>query len=292
MTFQEIWSPWLIGPFLWFAGIAGMGSVAYALMKLFKVEEKLRELALVVFASTVLGLLFVVADLSRPLNMPSAILSSLAQGIFLAKLVRSWMTIGISLLFLLLLFTLLLVLRHTVASGLAKLTDAKWFLVLLAVVGFLVTIYSGFLISSAPGVPFWNTALIPVLWVISASICAIAVLKVLVHSEAVTHLLTRAGLSLDVGELVALLALVATPLYSGPQAARESAEALVAGALAPAFWLGVVVIGALVPLALGFLLLKKEDRRLGMAAAACALLGALILRVLVIQAGVFEALHL
>ncbi len=83
-----------------------------------------------------------------------------------------------------------------------------------------------------------------------------------------------------------------TPLCSSLMlAARESAEAPVAGSLAPAFWLGVVV-GALVPLALGFLLLKKEDRRLWMAAAACALLGALILRVLIIQAGVFEALHL
>uniref|UniRef100_A0A7C3WJE1 Molybdopterin oxidoreductase n=1 Tax=Thermofilum pendens TaxID=2269 RepID=A0A7C3WJE1_THEPE len=292
MTFQEIWSPWLIGPFLWFAGIAGMGSVAYALMKLFKVEEKLKELALVIFASTVLGLLFVVADLSRPFNMPAAILSSLARGIFLAKLAQSWMAIGIVLLFLLLLLTLLLVLRHTVVSSLAKLTDAKWFLVLLALVGFLVTIYSGFLISSAPGVPFWNTALIPVLWVISATICAIGILKILVHSEAVTHLLTRAGLSLDIGELVALLAFVLTPLYSGPEAARESAWALVFGGLAPAFWLGVVVVGVLVPAALGFLLLRKEDRRLGAAAALCGLLGALILRILVIQAGVFEALHL
>jgi len=290
--FQEVWSPWLIGPFLWFAGIAGMGGVAYALLKLFKVEEKLKELALIVFASTVLGLVFVVADLSRPFNMPSAILSSLAQGILMAKLAQSWMAIGISLLFLLLVFTLLLALRHTFLGGLAKLTDTKWFLALLALIGFLVTIYSGFLISSAPGVPFWNTALIPILWVISAAICAIAILKLLVRSEAVAHFLTRSGLSLDIGELVALLAFIATPLYSGPEAARESAQALVLGVLAPAFWLGVVIVGVLVPMLLGFLLLKKEDKRLSAAAAVCGLLGALILRILVIQAGIFEALHL
>jgi len=290
--FQEVWSPWLIGPFLWFAGIAGMGGVAYALLKLFKVEEKLKELALIVFASTVLGLVFVVADLSRPFNMPSAILSSLAQGIFMAKLAQSWMAIGISLLFLLLVFTLLLALRHTFLGGLAKLTDTKWFLALLALIGFLVTIYSGFLISSAPGVPFWNTALIPILWVISAAICAIAILKLLVRSEVVAHFLTRSGLSLDIGELVALLAFIAIPLYSGPEAARESAQALVLGVLAPAFWLGVVIVGVLVPMLLGFLLLKKEDKRLSAAAAVCGLLGALILRILVIQAGIFEALHL
>ncbi|MEM4810857.1 MAG: molybdopterin oxidoreductase, partial [Thermofilum sp.] len=101
MMFQEIWDPWLIGPFLWFAGIAGMGSVAYSLLRLFKIEEKLKELSLVIFASVVLGLVFVIADLSRPANMPAAILSSLAQGIFIAKLTESWMTLGITLLFLL-----------------------------------------------------------------------------------------------------------------------------------------------------------------------------------------------
>ncbi|MEM1517068.1 MAG: NrfD/PsrC family molybdoenzyme membrane anchor subunit [Thermofilum sp.] len=292
MMFQEIWSPWLIGPFLWFAGIAGMGSVAYSLLRLFKIEEKLKELSLVIFASVVLGLVFVIADLSRPANMPAAILSSLAQGIFIAKLTESWMTLGITLLFLLLILSLLLTLRHAAVPALAKLTDAKWYLVLLALIGFLVTVYSGFLISSAPGIPFWNTALIPVLWVLSASICAIAVLKILVHSEHVSRFLTRAGLGLDIGELLALVALLNVPLYAGPEAARASAAALLVGPLAPAFWIGVVLVGVLAPMALGFLLMRKEDRKLGLAAASLYLVGALLLRVLVIQAGIFEPLHL
>ncbi|MGC8836187.1 MAG: NrfD/PsrC family molybdoenzyme membrane anchor subunit [Infirmifilum sp.] len=292
MTFQEIWSPWLIGPFLWLAGIAGMGSVAYALMKFSKVEEKLRELSFVIFASVVLGLFFVVADLSRPLNVPFAIISSLSQGVFIAKLAQSWMTIGITLLSLLLLMTFALVLRHTVAEGLSRITDRLWYLTLLAIIGFLVTIYSGFLISSASGVPFWNTGLIPLLWIISASICAIAVLKIMTRGEEIAHLLTRAGLSLDVAELVAVFALVASPLYAGPEAARESAQALVSGELAIYFWLGVVIVGIIVPIALGLQLLRREDRRLGLAAALCALLGALILRALVVQAGVFSTIGL
>ncbi|MEM2597929.1 MAG: NrfD/PsrC family molybdoenzyme membrane anchor subunit, partial [Thermofilum sp.] len=259
---------------------------------LFKIEEKLKELSLVIFASVVLGLVFVIADLSRPANMPAAILSSLAQGIFIAKLTESWMTLGITLLFLLLILSLLLTLRHAAVPALAKLTDAKWYLVLLALIGFLVTVYSGFLISSAPGIPFWNTALIPVLWVLSASICAIAVLKILVHSEHVSRFLTRAGLGLDIGELLALVALLNVPLYAGPEAARASAAALLVGPLAPAFWIGVVLVGVLAPMALGFLLMRKEDRKLGLAAASLYLVGALLLRVLVIQAGIFEPLHL
>ncbi|MEZ0346075.1 MAG: NrfD/PsrC family molybdoenzyme membrane anchor subunit [Infirmifilum sp.] len=290
--FQEVWNPLIIGPFLWFAGIAGMGSVSYAILKLYKVEEKLRELALAIFASTILGLLFVVADLSRPANMPLAILSSVARGIFFAKLLESWMTLGISLLSLLLLLTLLLALRHTTLTALARLTDSKPFLVLTGLTGFLVTIYSGFLISNASGVPFWNTSLIPVLWILSASVCAIGVLKILIHAEDISRLLTRAGLALDVGELVALTALINVPLYVGPEAARESAAALLTGVLAPAFWLGVVLVGVLAPAAIGFVLLRREDRRLGYAAAILYLLGALALRILVLQAGVFASLHL
>ncbi len=292
MNFQEIWSPFLIGPFLWFAGIAGMGSVAYALLRLYKVEEKLRELSLLLFASIVLALVFVVADLSRPFNMPLAILRSLASGVFIAKLLVSWMTLGISLLSILLLLTLALTLRHTVVPALSRFTDNKYFMAALALIGLLVTLYSGFLISSAPGVPFWNTALIPVLWLISASICAIAVLKILVHEEKLSRFLTTSGLALDVAELIALAALLNVALYSGSVAAKISAEALLLGELAAPFWVGVVVLGVLAPLVLGFMLLKKEDRRLAVAAAVLALIGALILRTLVIQAGVFEVVGL
>jgi formate-dependent nitrite reductase membrane component NrfD len=58
-----------------------------------------------------------------------------------------------------------------------------WFGVLLAAVGLLVTMYSGFLIAAAPGIPFWNTALIPVLWMLSASVCALALTELMIHRD-------------------------------------------------------------------------------------------------------------
>jgi protein NrfD len=286
MMFQEIWNPVVLGFFLWFAGIAGMGSVAYAMMKISKVEEKLKELSVIIFVSIVLALVFVVADLSRPLNMPFAILQSLLSGTFIVKIFISWMSFGISVLALLLLLSFLLLLRHTFVPGLQKLTDQKWYLVLTGLIGFLVVIYSGFLIANAPGIPFWNNALIPVLWIFSASVCAVAILKILVKNESITHFLTRAGLALEVGELVSLVALINVSLYSGIEAAQESAYALFLGPLAPAFWLFVIIIGVLVPMGLGFVLLKKEDRNLALISAICGLIGALALRMLVLWAGI------
>jgi formate-dependent nitrite reductase membrane component NrfD len=286
MMFQEVWNPVVLGFFLWFAGIAGMGSVAYVLMRLSKVEEKLKELSIVIFASIVLALVFVVADLSRPFNMPFAILQSLLSGTFIVKIFVSWMSFGISVLALLLLLSLLILLRHTFMPGLQKLTDQKWYLVLTGLIGFLVVIYSGFLIADAPGIPFWNNSLIPVLWIFSASVCAVAILKILVKNESITRFLTRAGLALEIGELVSLAALMNVSLYSGIEAAQESAAELLLGSLASAFWLFVVIIGVLVPLSLGFLLLKRENRNLALISAICGLIGALALRILVLWAGI------
>lgn len=290
--FQEVWDPLLLGLEGFFLGIAGMGGIAYALLRFYKVEEKLRELSMILLTSVVLALIFVAADLSRPFNMPFAILRSLASGVFIAKLAQSWITLGIGTLSLYLLFTLALALRHTAVPSLSRVTDNKYFLILLALAGLLATVYSGFVISAASGVPFWNTSLIPVLWLITGSICAIAVLKVLIRDEKLLYSLTMPGLALYVVELIALAALINIALYSGSIAAKMSAEALLAGELAAAFWIGVVVLGVLAPLVLSFTSFKKKDRRLVLAEAALALLGVLVLRILIVQAGILEIISL
>ncbi|AFA39448.1 Formate-dependent nitrite reductase, membrane component [Pyrobaculum oguniense TE7] len=285
-AFQEIWAPWLIGPFLWFAGIAGMGSVAYVLLKWIGVEEKRKELSWTLLISMALALVFVIADLSRPWNVASAIMSAVFGGTF--GWTRSWMAVGIVLLLTGLLLTLLLALRNSGVKVLAPLTDAKWFDALLALVGIAITVYSGFLIAAAPGVPFWNTPLLPVLWIISASLCAVALVKLMIHHEAMSKAATRYGVALDAAELLAIFALINLALYGGSVAAKQSAHTLAYGELAPIFWIGLVGIGVVIPLLLGLIMLKKENKYLGIAAAVLALIGALLLRVLVLQAGIFE----
>jgi len=286
-AFQEIWNPWLIGPFLWLVGIGGMTAVAYVLLKWSGVEEKRRELSWVAFISIVLALAFVIADLSRPWNMPSAIMSAVFGGTF--GWTRSWMSVGIALLLVMLVLTFLVALRHTGAGALRPLVDAKWYDALLLLMGVAVTIYSGFLIAAAPGVPFWNTALIPVLWIISSSVCATSVVILLLHSKAVSKVATKYSLALDTAELLAIFALVSLALYGGSRAARASAIALAYGELAAAFWIGVVALGILAPL-LDLYHLKRENRYIATTAAVVALLSALMMKVLVIQAGVFEPL--
>jgi formate-dependent nitrite reductase membrane component NrfD len=64
------------------------------------------------------------------------------------------MAVGIVLLSVATLLLFLVALRHTDnIKMLSAVVDAGWFGVLLTAVGLLVTIYSGFLIAAAPGIP-------------------------------------------------------------------------------------------------------------------------------------------
>jgi protein NrfD len=110
-AFQEIWDPLLIGPFLWLAGLAGMGAVAYVLFRQVKVDN-LKTFSWVLFISIVAALVFVVADLSRPWNLVNALTTSFFTGKF--GLFRSWIAVGIVLLFVATLLLFLVALRHTV----------------------------------------------------------------------------------------------------------------------------------------------------------------------------------
>ncbi len=282
-AFQEIWDPLLIGPFLWLAGIAGMGAVAYVLLRQAKVDN-LKAFSWVLFISIVVALVFVVADLSRPWNLVNALTTSFFTGQF--GLFRSWMAVGIVLILVAMVLLFLAALRHTTnIKMLNAVVDAGWFGVLLAAVGVLVMIYSGFLIAAAPGIPFWNTALIPVLWMLSASVCALALTEQMIHRDDITKFIIRAGSGLKVAELIAVLALVNLAIYGGSTAAKTSGWALVYGPLAPAFW---VAVGISTPLAIGIVSWRREIKPLLTAGATPALIGALMLRIVMLQAGVFE----
>ncbi len=64
--------------------------------------------------------------------------------------------------------------------------------------------------------------------------------------------------------------------------------ALAYGPLAPAFWGRVVAVDKLIPLAIGLVSWRREIKPLLIAAAILALIGALMLRIVVLQVGIFE----
>ncbi len=286
---------WLIAVFLWLAGIAGMGSVAYYWFRR-------TSLAVTLLVSIVLALIFVVSDLTRPWNVPHALLTALLTGTYN---IFSWMAIGIVLLVIQLILILIIVYRHVVGERikwlrwLSSLASSNIYLYITGFFGFMVTIYSGFLISQASGIPLWSTPLIPVLWIISATISAIAVVEIIsmmsrdVPEEKIMTS-TRIGLSIDIFELFVVLSFIYVMLTVGTVGAVLGAEMMYRGELAALTWIGVIGLGIIYPMIIGIYTIasKRHDRALIISAAVLALIGALLLRYVILVAGVYEPLSI
>jgi len=281
---------WLIAIFLWLAGIAGMGSVAYY-------WYRKASMAYTLLISIVLALIFVIADLTRPWNVPNAILTALVSGTYNWY---SWMALGIILLLIQTLLLLIVSANHVFKGrmrSLALIAESKTYLIILGFFGFLVTIYSGFLISQASGISLWNTPAIPILWILSASTCAVALIEIFVSASPETmseikETGVRIGFSIDVFEIFTILAFLYTAFTIGTVGASLGAEKILFGELSPLFWIGVIGLGTLYPALVGAytILTRKINRPLIVSAAVLALIGALLLRYIILVGGVYEPL--
>ena len=274
---------WTIALFLWLVGLSGMGMF---------LNNWVREKALVYVctAAGIVGTLLVVSHLTRILNLPFAAFHSLME---LSFNFGSWMFIGICLLVVQCCLTLFysLVFAEIVfkGEGFKKLISKDGFNRLCAVIGVAATIYSGFLLTQAVGVTLWNTALIPLLWIMSGMVCAIGVIELLVitgrlpHEK--VHWSRRTALWVEACELFTIFAFVHVATSSTSAAARAGAEALLSGPQSMMFWVGVIIFGSIIPLSIN--LLTRNHKALAVSAT-LGIIGALLLRASVLFAGYYE----
>lgn len=274
---------WTIAFFLWFVGLSGMGMF---------LNNWVREKALVyvcTFAG-IAGTLLVVSHLTRMLNLPMAAFSALMDMSFNWG---SWMFIGICLLVLQCCLTLFysLVLAGVLfkGEGLRRLVAGNAFNRLLAVLGVAATIYSGFLLTQAVGVTLWNTALIPLLWIMSGMASSIGCIELLMVTGKLPKEKVfwnrRTALWVETAELFTIFAFVHVAVTSASSAARAGAESLLAGPQSLMFWVGVVILGSIVPLTIN--LSTRSHKGLAVSAV-LGILGALLLRACVLFAGYYE----
>ncbi len=290
------WS-WTIAFFLWFAGISGMGMLAYYWVRR-------RAMAYMVLATAVVGTLLVASHLTRWWNLPAAIFHTLMNFSFNFG---SWMLLGILLLCVHCVFGALIAAHHWGVAQ--RWSQFKWLAVIdqlavdsrvligAGVIGVLVTIYSGFLLTQAIGVPLWNTALIPALWVVSAGAAVLAVIELFALKGWVEHSVAAFGQKLALGvesfKLIMVFAFLHVGMSAASAGARAGASELATGSLAPMMWVGVIGLGVLVPIGVGLLSLKgKASQPLIAAGAVFGLLGGLLLRASVLLAGYFDPLIL
>lgn len=287
MESNILWS-WPIWGYLWLAGVAGGGYFSAFLTDRYDDARRYRltRIATIVGLPLVLlGSLLLVIDLGHPFR---------AWHLFVSFNFLSAMWLGSWILLLWSVLAIVLVaiwVTEGCRSGkppdglLACITTPSWpssrATNLIAWANFALSIlliaYTGVLLSTT-NISLWATVLLPALFVVSAvSTGRAAILGVLaLSSKEMPRHLEKSGVMLVVLEAVAIIAFLIT----------VPAGALIAGPLGLYFWLGVILLGLLVPLGMDLLTFRKEaTRRLILASTLCVLLGALMLRWVVVIGG-------
>jgi formate-dependent nitrite reductase membrane component NrfD len=166
----------------------------------------------------------------------------------------------------------------------------RFFDVVAGILGFGVAIYGGFVLSFVQGIKFWNSAMIPILFLVSGLAGGSAILLAvasLAGSAQFDTIATFAKFILAAYAVVVFLHLWISTYSSST--AKTSVNMIVKGSLAGMFWLAVVLVGIVVPLIIDFVA-GSGSSALVIVSAIFVLLGSLMLRFIVLKAGRYSPL--
>jgi formate-dependent nitrite reductase membrane component NrfD len=202
----------------------------------------------------------------------------------------SWISRGLIFVSLFLLLGLVhIVLTQWVNSSIAMVVAADVF-------AFLTIIYGGFAMNYVNGIPLWNTALLPILYLISGLWGGAEVTLGIVLAGG------DGGIGHDIEEWIRILLIgfiILIPVYLvsvryTSSTGVVSVKSMVLGKWALLFWIGVVIIGMVVPLAAvinSFLVgLESTPASLLYIAIVCGLFGDLAMRYLILRCGFYAPL--
>ncbi len=121
------------------------------------------------------------------------------------------------------------------------------FKMLAGIAAFGVMVYGGFALNYVSGIPFWNTSIMPVLFILWGILLGLAMLLVVDRGSANIQVAVAGTSVLTIGILVITTLHLWTETYKG-STARESVKKLIRGYIAPMFFIGTFVIGLVLPL--------------------------------------------
>jgi len=114
----------------------------------------------------------------------------------------------------------------------------------MVVISILVAIYGGFAISYVMAIPSWNTALIPVLFVVSSFLGGAE----LAFATRIGDAEAEKWIQILMPSYMFLLIFYMWTVRNGTAVGKHSIAQMLRGPISPLFYLGVVVIGILLPL--------------------------------------------
>lgn len=166
------------------------------------------------------------------------------------------------------------------------------FKVLAGIMAFGVAIYSGFVVGYVGAIKIWNSAIIPILFVIAGLTGGLAILLLTSQGGDTAQSMAMANMMLIVvivyTVFMAIYLWVAT--YSS-DVARDSVIRILRGSIGSVFWIGVVLLGMIIPIALlATNSATSASVALMIIAAICAIIGGVALRYIILKAGMYSPL--
>jgi formate-dependent nitrite reductase membrane component NrfD len=221
-----------------------------------------------------IGCLFLLLDLGKPIN---------AWRVWM-KPGTSWMARGTIIIVLFMIFAAIQT-AFWIWPFPGAIENARGVIAVLgAVFAFFTVVYTGLLLGYSQPIALWRTALLPVLFFVSAvstGIMAIVFTGQFLGVEAAQLALLA---KIDAVVLLLEMFVVAVFMYNAFRTieSKYSAKRILAGAVAPAFWLGVVACGLVIPFSLE--MFGGEGLAAGLAAV-LGLFGGLCLRYSILAGG-------
>ncbi len=166
----------------------------------------------------------------------------------------------------------------------------RFFDVVSGILAFGVAVYSGFVIGFVYGIKFWNSAIMPVLFVVAGLVGGSAILVVISSINTTAEfgsIQAFARIALIAYAVVIFLHLWISTYNSAT--ARSSVKTVLTGSLAGLFWIVIVLIGIVIPLVISFVA-DSGAQGLLILSAVCVLLGNLVLRYTILKAGRYSPL--
>lgn len=160
--------------------------------------------------------------------------------------------------------------------------------VLGGIFAFLVGIYSGFIMSYCRSVPFWNSALLPLILLFAGVADGFALMLAVGMADPTVN-----TMAVEFGSRILLVVnalLIGSYLWNATYTARMakySSLLLLKGSLAMPFWLGVVICGIIIPLAISVSSVFAAEASAALLIIAIALhtVGAVALKYVLLKAG-------
>jgi formate-dependent nitrite reductase membrane component NrfD len=274
---------WLIAAYLFLAGVGGGAYLAGVIADLLGGPEWMTVSKIGVTLGVpcvLLGTMFLLADLGTPLN---------AWRVWM-KPKTSWIARGTIIIVLFMIFAAIHMgwLVWPFGSPLADDASTRHLVgVLGAIFAFLTVIYTGLLLGYSQPIALWHTALLPVLFFFSAVSTGIMAIMLIAGRLGIAAEQLALLANVDMVLLVLELFILIVFLYNAYRTleSRFSAQRILSGPIASAFWFGVIVCGLAIP----FLLeLRGGHGYSATLAAVLGLFGGLCLRFTVLAGGMIS----